>query len=110
MEAVEIFMIMERAKMKRLGNICKEGNKNPPDTVQVLCEERAYAVLMDVTSKIIDTLGPDIIPLYNAVTDLVMKEEGRKIVHPEQSDKLPEDVRQGLDDLLKAGVLDVNLV
>ena len=110
MEAVEIFTILERAKMERLANICKEGNKNPPDTIQVLCEERGYAVLMEVTSKIIDTLGPEIIPLYNAVTDLVMKEEGRKVVHPEESDKLPDDIRQGLTEILNQGVLDVDCV
>ena len=109
MEVVEIFTILERAKMKCLANICKEGNRDQHQ--EVLCEERSYEVLSQVTSDIIDTLGPEIIPLYNAVTELVMKEEGRGIVHPQQtSNELPEDARAELDKMLKDGVLDVPVV
>ena len=44
MEPVEIFTILERAKIRKLGLICKHGNANAWN--EVMCEERAYDSLV----------------------------------------------------------------
>lgn len=110
LEPVELFTILEKAKVEKLYAIAEQGTAG--NWNEVLCEERAYEALSELTKDVLALAGDDMKPLYEAVTELVIKEKSMdlaKEIHTNPS-SLPTDVRDELDAKLKEGLLDVDTV